>query len=262
MAGIHPTAVVEDGARIADGVDVGPYCIVGGSADLGPGVVLTSHVVVGGRTTIGAGCRVFPFASLGLAPQDLKYGGEPSALVIGERNTIREYVTMNPGTRAGGMETRIGDDCLFMVGSHVAHDCRIGNGVILANNATLAGHVTVEDRAIIGGLSAAQQFVRIGRNAIIGGMTGIDRDVVPYAMVLGERGRLRGANVIGLERHGYSDDEIREVSAAIRRLFRDEDATLEDRKKEVRARFSDSTLVRDVLEFMEGGSDPGFCRFR
>src|ERR1700739_1226866 len=182
MPQIHPTAIVAPGAMLAEDVVIGPYCVVGDNAVLGPRVTLRSHVVVDGRTTIGEGTRVFPFASIGLEPQDLKYRGERSELVIGRNNTIREYVTMNPGTEGGGMVTRIGDDCLFMVGAHVAHDCQIGDHVIMANNATLGGHVTLGDYVVIGGLSAVHQFVRIGAHAMIGGMSGVENDVIPFGM--------------------------------------------------------------------------------
>src|SRR6266568_216540 len=180
MPQIHPTAIVAPGAMLAEDVIVGPYCIVGETVTLSAGVVLCSHAVIDGRTIIGEGTRVFPFASIGLEPQDLKYRGEQSELVIGRNNTIREYVTMNPGTAGGGMVTRVGDDCLFMVGAHVAHDFQIGNSVIMANNATLAGHVVVEDYAVIGGLSAVHQFVRIGKLAMIGGCSKVVQDIPPF----------------------------------------------------------------------------------
>ena len=179
MATIHPTAIVDPRARIAAGVSLGPYCVVGPEAVLEEDVELVSHVALSGRTVVGAGTRIFPFASIGHQPQDLKYKGEPSRLEIGRRNVIREHVTMNPGTSGGGMLTKVGDGCLFMVGAHVAHDCRIGDSVIMANNATLAGHVTIEDYAILGGLSAVHQYVRIGKHAMIGGVTGVERDVIP-----------------------------------------------------------------------------------
>src|SRR5947209_20337006 len=180
MPQIHLTAIVAPGARLAEDAVVGPYCIIGEDVALGPRVSLGPHVVVDGRTTIGEGTRLFPFASIGLEPQDLKYRGERSELVIGRNNTIREYVTINPGTEGGGMVTRIGDGSLFMVGAHVAHDCQIGNHVVLANNATLGGHVVVEDYAVLGGLCAVHQYARIGSHAMIGGMSGVERDVIPY----------------------------------------------------------------------------------
>ena len=192
MQVIHPTAIVEPGARLAERVSIGPYCVVGAEVELQDGVELISHVAVAGRTVVGAETRVFPFASIGHQPQDLKYQGEPSRLEIGRRNIIREHVTMNPGTTGGGMLTRVGDGCLFMVGAHVAHDCAVGDSVIMANNATLAGHVRIGDFAILGGLSAVHQYVRIGKHAMIGGVTGVERDVIPYGQVVGDRARLVG----------------------------------------------------------------------
>jgi UDP-N-acetylglucosamine acyltransferase len=197
MAGIHSTAIVSSKATIGKDVQIGPFCVIGADVVLGDGVVLRSHVVVEGRTRVGPGTEIFPFASIGHCPQDLKYAGEPSELVIGANNTIREYVTMNPGTTGGGMVTTVGDGGLFMVGVHVAHDCRIGDRVIMANNATLAGHVIIEDDAIIGGLAAVHQYVRIGRRAMVGGMSGVEHDVIPFGLVMGDRATLNGLNVIG-----------------------------------------------------------------
>ncbi len=208
MANIHPTAIVDPGASLGDQVTIGPYSCVGPEVTLGNNITLISHVVLAGRTLIGDGTRIFPFASLGHEPQDLKYKGEPSILEIGADNTIREYVTMNPGTEGGGMVTSVGDHCLFMVGAHVAHDCHIGNHVIMANNATIGGHVNIGDYAILGGLSAVQQRVRIGRHAMIGGMSGVEQDVIPYGSVMGDRAHLSGLNIIGLKRHGISRDDI------------------------------------------------------
>ena len=204
MTEIHPTAIVEPGARLGEGVVIGPYCCVGGKVELGDGVRLHSHVVVAGKTTIGPNTQIYPFASIGHPPQDLKYKGEESELVIGANNVIREHATMNPGTAGGGLITRIGDNCLFMVGAHVAHDCDIASNVILANNATLAGHVAVDEFAILGGLSAIHQFCRIGRHAMIGGMSGVENDVIPYGSVTGNRARLEGLNIVGLRRRGFS----------------------------------------------------------
>src|SRR5215469_15415020 len=219
MPQIHPTAVVAPAARLAENVVIGPYCVVGENVTLGPRITLRSHAVVDGRTTIGEGTRLFPFASIGLEPQDLKYRGEKSELIIGRNNTIREYVTMNPGTEGGGMVTRVGDNCLFMAGAHVAHDCQIGNHVILVNHATLGGHVIIEDYAVLGGLSAVHQFVRIGRHAMIGGMSGVERDVIPYGQVMGERARLTGLNIIGMQRRGFSRDDINGLRNAYAYLF-------------------------------------------
>ena len=200
MIDVHPTAVVSSQSNIGNDVKIGPYCVIGPDVVIGDRVFLHSHVVIDGQTVIGEGTNIYPFASIGLVPQDLKYKGESSSLIIGARNQIREHVTMNPGTEGGGMKTVIGDDCLFMIGSHVAHDCIIGNHVILANNATLGGHVEVGDFAIIGGLSGIHQFVRIGAHAMVGGMSGVEQDLIPYGSAMGERAKLRGLNLIGLQR--------------------------------------------------------------
>lgn len=251
---IHPSAVVDPAARLGTGVEVGPFCVVGPDVELGDGVRLLSHVAVAGRTRIGGGTMVYPFASLGHAPQDLKYKGEPSELVIGRNNRIRESVTMNPGTEGGGMVTRIGDNGLFMVGVHVGHDCIIGNNVIMANNATLGGHVEIGDFAVLGGLCAVHQFVRIGAHAMIGGMTGVEADVIPYGLVKGERGFLAGLNLVGLERRGFAKEEINGLRAAFRQLFGGE-GTLAERKAQVAESFADRQLVTELLAFLtERGS--------
>ena len=221
-AAIHPTAVVEPGARLGERVRVGPYCCLGPEIELEEEVVLHPHVVVAGRTRIGAGTTIYPFTALGNPPQDLKYKGEPSRLVIGRKTTIREHVTVNTGTAGGGMETRVGDGCLLMAGVHVAHDCILGDGVILANQVTLGGHVSIGDGAIIGGLSAVHQFVRIGRNAMIGGMSGIEQDVIPFGLAMGERASLAGLNLVGLRRRNVSREEIAELGRAYRELFEGE----------------------------------------
>lgn len=259
MAELHATAVVEPGAKLGTGVTVGPYCIVGPEVELGEGVVLHSHVAVAGRTRIGARTEIYPFASIGHPPQDLKYAGEPSELVIGADNRIREQVTMNPGTKGGGMVTRVGDRCLFMVGAHVAHDCQIGNGVIMANNATLGGHVVIEDNAIIGGLAAVHQFVRIGRNAMVGGMSGVEQDVIPFGLVMGDRARLSGLNIVGLKRGGHSREEIQALQEAYRLIFA-EDRTIAERIAEAQGRSPDDGPVADLLAFAGGESSRGLCQ--
>lgn len=251
MTDIHPTAIVAEGASIGAEVVIGPYCVVGSDVVLGDRVRLQSHIVVDGRTRIGAGTQVFAFAAIGNPPQDLKYHGEPSELVIGANNTIREHVTMNPGTEGGGMLTSVGDNCLFMVGSHVAHDCHIGNHVILANNATLAGHVTVGDFAIIGGLSAVHQFVRIGAHSIVGGMSGIENDLIPYGSAMGERARLRGLNLVGLQRRDFSRDQIHTLRTAYRLLFAQE-GTLSERLDDAVRLYSDNEAVLEIIEFIRG----------
>jgi UDP-N-acetylglucosamine acyltransferase len=253
MTSIHPTAVVDDGAELGADVEIGPYSIVGAQVSLGDGVKLHSHVVVGGRTTIGAQSEIYPFASIGLAPQDLKYSGEDSELVIGARTQIREHVTMNPGTAGGGLLTKVGDDCLFMVAAHVAHDCIVGNHVILANNATIAGHVTVGDYAIIGGLSAVHQFVRIGAHAMIGGMSGIEQDLIPYGQAQGDRARLRGLNLVGLQRRDFSRDEIRNLRTAYRLLFAPE-GTMQERVDAVVEIYAEDVGVMEVVDFVRSDS--------
>lgn len=261
MPAIHATAIVEAGARLGEGVEIGPFCHVGPEVELGDRVKLHSHVVVAGRTRVGEGSRIFPFASIGHAPQDLKYAGEPSRLEIGRDNVIREHVTMNPGTAGGGLLTRVGDGCLFMVGAHVAHDCQVGDRVILANNATLAGHVQVGEQVIIGGLSAVRQFVRIGRNAMIGGMSGIENDVIPYGLAMGERARLSGLNLVGLKRRGFARSEIQALMEAYERLF-EADGTLGERAAKVAESHQGLDTVREVVAFVQGESSLGLCQPR
>lgn len=257
---IHPTAIIEDGATIGDGVIIGAYCVVGSNVVLGDNVELKSHVCVDGNTSIGSGTVVYPFASLGSDPQDLKYDDEPSTLIIGKNNKIREHVTMNPGTAGGGrMETRVGDNCLFMMGSHVAHDCIVGDNVILANNATLAGHVEVGDFAIIGGLSAVHQFARIGEHAMIGGMSGVEGDVIPYALVKGDRASLHGLNLIGLKRRGFDKDAIKALQNAYGDLFANEE-TLDARIDKVANDYVGQEGVSKLIEFAKGDSKMPLCQ--
>ncbi|MDA8231253.1 MAG: acyl-ACP--UDP-N-acetylglucosamine O-acyltransferase [Magnetospirillum sp.] len=258
MAVIHPTALVDPKARIADTVSIGPFCVVDGDVTLGDGVELLSHVVVTGRTTVGDGTRIFPFASIGHRPQDLKYRGEPSTLEIGRNNQIREYVTIQPGTEGGGMVTRVGDNCLFMASAHVAHDCIVADNVIMANNATLAGHVTVGEFAFLGGLSAVHQFVRIGRHAMIGGMSGVEADVIPFGMVIGNRAHLNGLNIVGLKRRGFSREDIHSLRNAYRMLFAPE-GTLQERVADVEAQFSANTVVAEIVAFIRAETSRQLC---
>jgi UDP-N-acetylglucosamine acyltransferase len=251
---IHPTAVIEDGAVIGAGARIGPYCTIGAQVKIGANVVLHSHVSIAGDTEIGEGTQIFPFASLGHAPQDLKFKGEKSRLIVGKHNTIREHVTMNPGTEGGGLLTQVGDNCLFMVGTHVAHDCIIGNHVIMANNATLAGHVHVGDGAIIGGLSAVHQFVRIGAGAMIGGMSGVESDVIPFGSVIGERAWLAGLNLIGLKRRKLERSDIHALRNAFKALFESDEGTLAERAEKVKAEYGDTIAVAEVLQFMGADS--------
>ena len=250
MTSIHPTAIVEDGAVIGNGCRIGAYSVVGPNVTLHDGVVLESHVALAGHTSVGEGTRIFPFASIGHQPQDLKYAGEVTRLVIGKHNQIREHVTMNPGTEGGGGITTVGDNCLFMMGAHVGHDCVVGNHAILANNATLAGHVELEDHVIMGGLSAVRQWVRIGRGAIIGGMTGVEFDVIPFGSAIGDRAHLAGLNLIGLKRSNQPREEIHALRAAYRDLFESEEGTLMERAKAVTEAYAGRALVKVVTDFM------------
>ena len=259
MTNVHPTAIVEKGARLGREVTIGPYCVVGPDVELGDQVSLVSHVVAAGRTKVGAGTRIYPFASIGHPPQDLKYRGEPSELVIGANNVIREHVTMNPGTEGGGMITRVGDNCLFMVGAHVAHDCIIGNNVIMANNATLGGHVQVGDFAILGGLSAVHQFVRIGPHAMIGGMSGVENDIIPYGSAMGDRAHLSGLNIVGMKRRGFSRDDIHVLRTAYRLLFAQE-GTMSERVDDVESIYRDNEGVMDIVGFVRGASQRAVCQ--
>lgn len=260
MTLIHPTAIVDPAARLGEGVTIGPYCCVGPEVELGARVAMVSHVVVAGRTTIGEDTRIFSFASIGQPPQDLKYKGEPSRLVIGRNNTIREHVTMNPGTEGGGMLTKVGDNSLFMVGSHVAHDCLLGDNVILANNATLAGHVQVGDNAVLGGLSAVHQFVRIGAHAMIGGMSGVENDIIPYGSVTGNRAHLSGLNIIGMKRRGFSREEIHAVRNAYRLLFEERQGTMQERVEQVAEQFKQIVPVMDIVSFIRADSSRAICQ--
>lgn len=255
---IHPTAVVSPGARLGANVKIGPYTVVGEDVVLGDGVELLSHVAVAGRTEIGADSRIFPFASIGHRPQDLKYGGEPSRLIIGERCTIRENVTINPGTAGGGMETRIGNDCLLMASSHVAHDCRLGNHVVLANYVGLAGHSSIGDYVAFGGMCAVHQFVRIGSHAFIGAQSMIDADVIPYGMAVGNRARLAGLNLVGLKRRKFDREAIHTLRAAYRMVFSSE-GTLRERVEDAATMFKNEPLVQDVVNFIAASSDRPLC---
>ncbi len=251
---IHPNAVVDPAARLGEDVVIGPFCVVGPRVELGDRVRLISHVVIEGTTVVGADSVIYPFSSIGHRPQDLKYKGEDSRLMIGRNVTIREHVTMNPGTEGGGMVTRIGDGGFFMAGAHVAHDCDVGNDVILANNAAVAGHVVVGDHARLGGYCAVRQFVRIGHHAMIGGMTGVDQDVIPYGLVTGDRGYLAGLNLVGLRRYGFDRDEINALRSAYRVLF-DDAGEWSHRLAEVERRFGSLSTVRELLKFLQHDSD-------
>ncbi|HEU4870107.1 MAG TPA: acyl-ACP--UDP-N-acetylglucosamine O-acyltransferase [Pyrinomonadaceae bacterium] len=250
---IHPTAVVSPGAQIGYDCFVGPYCIVGDEVQLGDGVRLESHCVVDGRTSIGPGTHVFPFVSIGLASQDLKYKGEPSETRIGARNNIREFVTIHRGTAGGGMLTKIGDDCLIMAQAHVAHDCLIGDGVIMANAATLAGHVVIEDRANIGAYSGVHQFCRVGKEAYIGGYSVVVKDALPFALTVGNHAKCYGLNITGMKRRGYSRATIDSLHHAFHLLLSAKLNTTQAVER-IKQEITDSPEVSDLLRFIEGSS--------
>jgi UDP-N-acetylglucosamine acyltransferase len=250
---IHPTAVVNPGARIGYDCFIGPYCIVGGEVQLGDGVRLESHCVIDGRTSIGSGTHVFPFVSIGLASQDLKYKGEPSETQIGARNNIREFVTIHRGTAGGGMLTRIGDDCLIMAQAHVAHDCLIGDGVIMANAATLAGHVVIEDRANIGAYSGVHQFCRVGKEAYIGGYSVVVKDALPFALTVGNHAKCYGLNITGMKRRGYSREAIDTLHHAFHLLLSAKLNTTQAVER-IKQEITDSPEVSDLLRFIEGST--------
>ena len=254
--GIHPSAIIETGARIGEGCVIGPFCHVGPDVRLGAGVTLKSHVVVTGETTIGEGGTIYSFACIGEIPQDLKFRGEKTRLEIGARARIREHVTINTGTQGGGGVTRIGDDCLLMAGCHVAHDVQIADRVIVVNNAALAGHCVVEDDVIIGGLSGVHQFVRIGRGAIIGAVTMVTNDVIPYGLVQAPRGVLDGLNLVGLKRRGVGRSDITALRAAFQMLAQGE-GTFQERARRLGGE-TDSAYVAQIVAFVTGASDRSF----
>ena len=258
MADIHSTAIVGVNASFAEGVKIGPYCVLGSDVVLEDGVILRSHVMIEGRTKIGAGTEIFPFASIGMPPQDLKYAGEPSELIIGKNNIIREHVTISPGTAGGGMVTRVGDNNLIMIGVHIGHDSRIGDHTVLSNNAAIGGHVTIEDYVIFGAQSGVHQFVRIGRHAMIGGLSAVVRDVIPYGSVTGERAGLTGLNLIGLKRRGFSRGEIRTLRTAYRLLFAEE-GTLGERLSDVADMYGDNQAVMEIVDFISSDSSRPVC---
>lgn len=258
-ANIHASAIVGDGAEIGADVRIGPYCVVGPEVTLGRAVVLDSHVVVTGLTSIGENTRIWPFASIGTEPQDLKFGGEKTRVEIGRNNRIREYATVNPGTEGGGGVTRVGDDNLLMMHTHLAHDCIVGNNVVLANAVQVAGHVIIGDNAVLGGSSGIHQFVRIGQGAMIGGGSIVVNDVIPYGSVVSPRGMLGGLNLIGLKRRGKGKEELNGLRHAYKALFGGDGALL-DRARTLADAAPDNPLVQDVLEFVLANSDRSFCK--
>ena len=247
---IHKSSIISKETKLGSKVKIGPYCMLGPNVQVGNNVKIYSHVNLDGYTIIGSDTQIFPFASIGTVPQDLKYKGEKSKLLIGSNNIIREYVTMNPGTKGGGLITKIGNNCLFMIGSHVAHDCFIGNNVIMANNATLAGHVCIDDFAILGGLSAVHQFVRIGKHAMVGGMSGVENDVIPYGSVMGDRAFLSGLNIVGLKRRGFSRNEIQDLRTVFRLIFSIE-GTIDERLKDAGKMYKKNKVVMEIVNFIK-----------
>ena len=254
---IHNSSVIDKNAKIGKNVKVGPFCYIGPHVQISDGVELISNVHVEGNTKIGIGTKIFPFASIGTQPQDLKYKGEANILEIGENNTIREYVTINPGTEGGGGKTIIGNNCLLMISSHVAHDCNIGNDVVIANNVPLGGHVTIEDSVVIGGNSAVQQFTRIGRLAMIGGMTGVLKDVIPFGLSFGNRNYLRGINLIGLKRKKYENKKIMELDTAFKKIFSSKN--LHENLGKINGEYKENDLVLEVINFISKDKKRPIC---
>ena len=253
----HKTSIIDKNAKISKNVKIGPYTIIGPNVEIDKNVEIHSHVNIVGNTKIGAKTKIFPFASIGTAPQDLKFKGEKNSLLIGKNNTIREYVTINPGTQDGGGITTIGNNCLFMISSHIAHDCKIGNNVIIANNVPLGGHVIIEDSVIIGGNSAVQQFTRIGRLAMVGGMTGVLKDVIPFGLSFGNRNYLKGINLIGLRRNKYENKTIIELDEAYKKIFSTKN--LHENLSKINGEFKNNKLVQEVTEFISKDKKRPIC---
>jgi UDP-N-acetylglucosamine acyltransferase len=258
-ASIHPTAIVAHGAELGPGVEIGPFCTVGPDVVIEAGAKLISHVVVEGHTRIGENAQLFPFCTVGLAPQDMKYNNEPTRCEIGARTLVREHCTIHRGTATGVGVTRVGSDCMLMAVVHVAHDCTLGDHVIVANNAVMGGHVTIGDHAVIGGAAAIHQFVRIGRAAMVGGVSGVEGDVIPFGNVIGNRARLAALNIIGLRRRGFDKAAIQRLHTAFRALFGKE-GVFASRLEATRKKFGDDPLVAEILAFIDAPSHRGLIR--
>ena len=254
---IHKTAIIDSKAKVSSSVKIGPYTVIGPNVEIADDVIIHSHVNISGNTKIGNGTIIFPFASIGNVPQDLKYKGEDTKLEVGKNNKIREYVTISPGTKGGGGLTKIGDNCLFMISSHIAHDCNVGNNVIIANNVPLGGHVTIEDNVVIGGNSAVQQFTRIGKLAMIGGMTGVLHDVIPYGLSIGNRNYLQGLNLIGLRRANFENKDILGLTEAYKEIFATKNLT--DNLGKLNGEFKKNPLVMNVIEFITEDKKRSIC---
>jgi UDP-N-acetylglucosamine acyltransferase len=254
---IHKTAIIDPDAKISSNVEIGPYTIIGPNVEIEDGVSIQSHVNITGYTKIGKNNKIYPFASIGNDPQDLKYKGEKTELIIGEGNVIREYTTINPGTIGGGGITKIGNNSLFMIGAHLAHDCIIGNNVVIANNAAIAGHAEINDNVVIGGNCGVQQYTRIGRMAMIGGMTGVSRDVIPYGLSTGNRNFLNGINIVGLRRNKISNKEIIGLTEAYKEIFKTD--SLNDNLSKLNGEFKENSLVKEVVEFINKDKKRPIC---
>jgi len=254
---IHSSSIIDQKAKINKNVKIGPFCYIGAEVQIDEGVELISNVHIEGNTKIGKETKIFPYASIGTQPQDIKYKNEPNSIIIGEKNTIREYVTINPGTERGGGKTIIGNNCLLMISSHIAHDCKIGNNVIIANNVPLGGHVTIEDSVIIGGNSAVQQFTRIGRLAMIGGMTGVLKDVIPFGLSVGNRNYLQGLNLIGLRRKKYENQKIMDLDKACKEIFSEKNLYVNLNK--INNKYNNNVLVNEVVNFIEKDKKRPIC---
>ena len=254
---IHKTCIIDSKAKIADNVEIGPYCVIGPQVEIKKNTIIHSHVNISGKTIIGKGNRIYPFSSIGNQPQDLKYDNEETDLIIGDENTIREHVTLTPGTVGGGGKTIIGNKCLFMISSHVAHDCVVGNNVIIANNVPLGGHAIIEDNVVIGGNSAVQQFTRIGRMAMIGGMTGVLHDVIPYGLSTGNRNSLQGLNLIGLRRAKFENKSILGLSQAYKEIFATKN--IMENISKLNGKFQENILVKSVIDFITKDKKRSIC---
>ena len=254
---IHKTSIIDSRAKIADNVEIGPFCIIGPMVEIKSNTTIHSHVNISGKTIIGKENKIYSFSCIGSHPQDLKYNNEETELIIGNNNTIREYVTINPGTIGGGGKTIIGNKCLFMISSHVAHDCIVGNNVIIANNVPLGGHTIIEDNVVIGGNSAVQQYTRIGKMAMIGGMTGVLHDVIPYGLATGNRNTLQGLNLIGLRRAKFENKDILSLSDAYKKIFATKNLTENINKLD--KSFQENPLVRNVIEFITKDKKRSIC---
>ena len=254
---IDKTAIIHKNAKVSKKAKIGPFCIVGSRVEIDDDVELHSHVNITGNTKIGSGTIIFPFASIGTEPQDLKYSGEENSLVIGKNNKIREYVTINPGTKGGGGKTVIGNNCLFMISSHIAHDCFIGNEVVISNNVGVAGHAIIEDSVIIGGNSGVQQFTRIGRLAMVGGMTGVSKDIIPFGLSFGNRNYLQGINLIGLRRKKYENKKILELDEAYKKIFSSKN--FHENITKINGEYKTNELVQEVTNFISKDKKRPFC---